>query len=118
MENNSKLIILSILFTPNNILYYITRLNGNVIFWTSSGTKKQKNTKKVTLISITTAIAHIRHKLKYTDYIGLHINIKGFSKNKKIVVRQLKQSTLNILSISDKISWPHNGCKQKKIRRI
>lgn len=117
MKNNSKLIILSILFTPNNILYYVTYLNGNVIFWTSSGTK-QKNTKKVTLIAITTAINHIKRKLKAINYKELYVKVKGFSKNKKVVIRYLKQSTLNISSISDKISWPHNGCKQQKIRRI
>lgn len=116
MENKSKLIVLSILFTPNNILYYATQLNGNIIFWTSSGVQKQKNTKKVTLISITTVINYIKYKS--ANYKGIHIRTKGFSKNKKLVIKQLKQSTLNILSISDKISWPHNGCKKQKIRRI
>lgn len=118
MENKNNLIVLSILFTPNNILYYATQLNGNIIFWTSAGVQKQKNTKKVTLISITTVINYIKHKLESINYKGLHIKAKGFSKNKKLVVKQLKQSTLNILSISDKTSWPHNGCKKRKIRRV
>lgn len=118
MKNNNKLIVLSILFTSNNILYYVTQLNGNVLFWTSSGAQTQKNTKKTTLISITAVVNYIKYKLKSASYKGLHIKTKGFSKNKKFVVRQLKQSTLNILSISDKISWPHNGCKKQKIRRV
>ena len=74
--------------------------------------------KKTTSISIAAAIQYINQKLNSIGYNGIYVKIKGFSKNKKNVIKQLKQSTLNILFISDKISWPHNGCKQKKCRRI
>lgn len=115
-NSNKKLVVLSILFTPNNILYSVTQLNGDILFWTSSGTKKVKGTKKITSTSITSTIKYITSFICNFRYV--YVKVRGFGKTKKTVIKQLKQSFLNILLISDETAFPHNGCKQSKIRRI
>lgn len=116
MKNKIK--ILSILFTTNNTLYSLTDIDGKVIFWTSSGIKKIKGAKKVTSISaLVAAKTIIKYLLKF-NYKNIYLKIKGFNKNKKLIIKYFNQSFLNILLITDKTSFPHNGCKNPKKRRV
>lgn len=114
----NKIIILSILFTTNNIIFTLTDLTGNVIFWTSSGAKKVKGAKKITLTSISLITKEISKYIISSNYKYIYIKMKGFNKNKKIVIKYLKQLFSNILLISDNTTFPHNGCKRSNIRRI
>nr|AHX02482.1 ribosomal protein S11 [Riquetophycus sp. HSY-2014a] len=118
MKNKKKLIILTILFTTNNILYALTDLNGKVIFWTSIGSKKTKGIKKTVSTSILAVTKNISNYIQKIGYKNLYIKIKGFNKSKKLVIKYLNQSFLNILLISDETSFPHNGCKKVKNRRV
>nr|YP_009295531.1 ribosomal protein S11 [Mastocarpus papillatus]AOL58015.1 ribosomal protein S11 [Mastocarpus papillatus] len=119
MKNNNKnLVVLSILFTSSNILYSITESNGHVVFWTSSGTQKLKGTKKITSTSITNSIRYIIQKIQSLGGKYVYLKMRGFNKNKRSVTKQLKQSTLKILLISNQLFYPHNGCKLSKARRV
>lgn len=118
MKNKQKLIILAVLFTTNNVLYSLTQLNGNVIFWTSVGSKKTKGIKKITSTSILSVTKDIINCIQNIGYKNVYVKIKGFNKNKKVVIKYLNHSFLNILLISDETSFPHNGCKKAKNRRI
>nr|YP_009138179.1 ribosomal protein S11 [Gracilaria vermiculophylla]AHZ58206.1 ribosomal protein S11 [Gracilaria vermiculophylla]AHZ58231.1 ribosomal protein S11 [Gracilaria vermiculophylla]AXI97804.1 ribosomal protein S11 [Gracilaria vermiculophylla]WDZ68097.1 ribosomal protein S11 [Gracilaria vermiculophylla] len=112
--NNLKSVRLNVLFTSNNILCAITDLKGEVLFWTSTGSKKIRGTKKVTLTTITSILNLIfgylsKYKVKY-----IHLNLKGFDKYKKIVLKYFKNSFLHILSVTNNSKIPHNGCKNLK----
>lgn len=114
----NKILILSILFTTNNTLYSLTDLDGKVTFWTSSGSKKIKGIKKVTSTSALTAAKNItKHLLKF-NCKNIFLKVKGFNKNKKLIIKYFNKSFLNILLIADKTAFPHNGCKKAKSRRI
>nr|AHX02506.1 ribosomal protein S11 [Schimmelmannia schousboei] len=115
---NKKSIILTILFTSNNIFYTLTKLNGEVLFWTSVGSKKLKGTKKITVTTITLAMNSILNFVNEFKCNNIHIKFKGFNKNKRLAMKYLKQTSLNILSISDLTAMAHNGCRLSKMRRI
>ena len=114
----SKSLVLSLLFTSSNILCTIANLKGEVIYWTSVGTYKNKGTKKITSTSLTSVIKLLTNYLENIGCAFLHIRLKGLRKNKKMVLKYFKTSSLNILSICDNTSLPHNGCKKQKIRRL
>ena len=114
----NKIIILSILFTANNVLYSLTDVKGNVIFWTSSGRKKAKGVKKATSISVITAMKDIYKYINISGYKQIYLKIKGFNKNKKLIIKYLNQTFLNILLVSEHTAFPHNGCKKSKKRRV
>lgn len=118
MRFNSEALILSILFTSNNILFSLTNLHGDVFYWTSTGMHKQKGVKKLTSTSLSLIIKMILQRLEYFRCIKLHLKLKGFKKNKKLILKHFKMNGLEILSISDFTSLPHNGCKNKKHRRL
>nr|YP_010726698.1 ribosomal protein S11 [Cystoclonium purpureum f. stellatum]WDY85185.1 ribosomal protein S11 [Cystoclonium purpureum f. stellatum] len=118
MLNNNKLIILSVLFTPNNILFSVSNLKGQTLFWTSTGSKKLKGTKKITFAFVILIVKNIKYFINKLEYKFIFIKIKGFNKNKKIFLRCLKQYFGNVVLIYEKTSFPHNGCKKSKLRRI
>nr|YP_009988302.1 ribosomal protein S11 [Gelidiella acerosa]QNM39440.1 ribosomal protein S11 [Gelidiella acerosa] len=116
--NYSRSLLLKVCFKSTNILFTLTYLQGNVIFWTSVGTWKIKGVKKLTLTTIEIALKTVFRKIGQFNCKFLHVELYGFSKNKKVIIRLLKNNCFQIQSINDKTSNPHNGCKKKKIRRI
>nr|YP_009317474.1 ribosomal protein S11 [Gelidium arborescens]AOX48903.1 ribosomal protein S11 [Gelidium arborescens] len=118
LSTKSKSLVLKILFTSTNILFYLTDIRGAVIFWTSIGAHKQKGAKKVTSTSVELILNHLFKKIKGLGCNYLHVQLKGFNKNKKLILRFFKQAKIEILSIYDQTSLPHNGCKSRKIKRI
>nr|AEX37501.1 ribosomal protein S11 [Gracilariopsis lemaneiformis]ATG87368.1 ribosomal protein S11 [Gracilaria chouae] len=118
IKKNLKSVILVVIFTSNNILYTLTDIEGKVLFWTTSGLKRTKGTKKVTLTMIVSSIKIILACISNIRIKYVHLKFKGFDKNKKVVLKFLKQSTFKILSITNNSMLPHNGCKKPKLRRI
>nr|YP_009130762.1 ribosomal protein S11 [Agarophyton chilense]AKA27617.1 ribosomal protein S11 [Agarophyton chilense] len=118
MQNNFKSVRLNIRFTSNNILCTITNLKGEVLFWTSVGTKKTQGTKKITLTTLISILDSIIEYLNKSKINYIHLNLRGFDKYKKTVLKYFKQSFLNILSIANNSLLPHNGCKNPKKRYI
>nr|YP_009511802.1 ribosomal protein S11 [Gracilaria caudata]AXI97679.1 ribosomal protein S11 [Gracilaria caudata] len=116
--NNLKSVRLNILFTSNNILCTVTNIKGEVLFWTSTGSKKTRGTKKVTLTAIITILRLILEYLHQSKIKYIHLNLNGLDKNKKVVLKYFKQSFLSILSITNNSMLSHNGCKSLKKRYI
>nr|YP_009490393.1 ribosomal protein S11 [Gracilaria spinulosa]AWH62547.1 ribosomal protein S11 [Gracilaria spinulosa] len=115
---NLKSIKLNILFTSNNILCTVSNIKGKVLFWTSAGSKKSRGMKKVTLTTIITILGLISEHLKRLQVENIHLNLNGFDKNKKFVLKYFKHSFFNILSITNNSMLAHNGCKNLKKRYI
>lgn len=113
-----KSIILIILFKPTNLFCIVTDLKGDVLFWTSSGILNIKGTKKLIPSTIVYTLKYVINLFYKNKYKYIHIKIKGFNKNKKSILKVFKNTFLNILSICDLKSLPHNGCKKPKRRRI
>lgn len=110
-----KTLILVIYFNYNNIFFTITNLKGNILTWNSLGFNKLKGTKKINVNSIKNNLKTIMLEFNNNFF---HIRVKGFSKYKKLILKNLKESNLKVLSIYDETSIPHNGCKLIKNRRI
>nr|YP_011017026.1 ribosomal protein S11 [Gracilaria hainanensis]WQB61704.1 ribosomal protein S11 [Gracilaria hainanensis] len=117
-KNNLKSVRLNILFTSNNILCTITNIEGEVLFWTSAGSRKSRGTKKITLTTIISILRLLLEYLNKSKIKYIHLNLKGFNKNKKVILKYFKQSFLNILSITNNSVHAHNGCKKLKKRYI
>nr|WCH57834.1 ribosomal protein S11 [Hypnea edeniana] len=118
MSKNKKLIILNIIFTWNNILYTVTNLKGDVLFWSSVGSYKINSTKKITATSIFLSIKGLKTFLNNNHFNYIFLKVKGFSKHKKSVLKYFKQFYSEIILIQEKVHLPHNGCKESKVRRF
>lgn len=102
----------------NNTIVTITELNGEVIAWSSSGASGFKGARKATPYAAQVSAENAAEKGKVFGLARVHVHIKGVGSGREQAVRGLVSSGLDILSISDLTPIPHNGCRQKKARRV
>ena len=104
--------------TFNNTIVTITDNSGNVIAWSSAGSKGFKGSRKSTpyaaQIAADTAAAKAQeHGLKI-----LTVKLKGPGSGRETALRALQARGFKILSIKDTTPMPHNGSRPPKKRRV
>jgi small subunit ribosomal protein S11 len=103
----------------NNTILTLTNSKGQVLAWKSAGSVGFKGTKKSTSFAasrVAEAIANICKKIGVVDRI--EVLVRGIGAGRESAVRTLIAQGLNIVSIKDVTPIPHNGCRQKKVRRV
>ena len=104
--------------TFNNTIITITDDNGNVIAWSSAGSKGFKGSRKSTpyaaqIAADTAATKAQEHGLKI-----LTVRLKGPGAGRETALRALQSRGFKILSIKDTTPLPHNGSRPPKKRRV
>jgi small subunit ribosomal protein S11 len=102
----------------NNTILTLTNSRGQVLAWKSAGSVGFKGTKKATSFAasrVAEAIANICKKLGVEK---IDVLIRGIGAGRESAVRALVAQGLNVVSIKDVTPMPHNGCRQKKVRRV
>ena len=104
--------------TFNNTIVSITDDSGNVIAWSSAGSKGFKGSRKSTpyaaqLAADTAATNAKEHGLK-----TLTVRLKGPGAGRETALRALQARGFKILSIKDVTPMPHNGSRPPKKRRV
>lgn len=105
--------------TYNNTIISLTDRNGNVISWASAGMAGFKGAKKATpyAAQIITKIAVLKAKEEF-GLEEVRVFVSGVGTGREAAVRSLNANGLEISSIKDTTSVPHNGCRPKKPRRV
>ena len=105
--------------TYNNTIVTLTDMQGNVLSWASAGVAGFKGPKKSTpyAASIITRIAvgKAREEFGLSEVAAF---VKGVGTGRESAVRALNSNGLIVTSIQDTTPVPHNGCRQKKPRRV
>ena len=104
--------------TFNNTIVSITDESGNVISWSSAGSKGFKGSRKSTpyaaqLAADTAATKAQEHGLKI-----LTVKLKGPGSGRETTLRALQSRGFKILSIKDETPMAHNGSRPPKKRRV
>ena len=104
--------------TFNNTIVSIADNSGNVIAWSSAGSKGFKGSRKSTpyaaqLAADTAATKAQEHGLK-----TLTVKLKGPGAGRETALRALQSRGFKILSIKDTTPFPHNGSRPPKKRRV
>jgi small subunit ribosomal protein S11 len=102
----------------NNTIITLTDPSGNVITWESPGTVGFKGSRKGTPYAAQMAAENaarraMEHGLKYVE-----VYVKGPGSGREAAIRSLQSAGLEITSIRDVTSIPHNGCRPPKRRRV
>jgi small subunit ribosomal protein S11 len=117
-KNRIVLGIVHINSTFNNTVVTVTDLNGNTITWASAGSVGFKGARKGTPFAAQVAT---ENAIKQAIELGLfkaEILIKGEGSGRETSIRALQVLGLEVLSIKDITSVPHNGCRPPKSRRV
>jgi small subunit ribosomal protein S11 len=104
--------------TYNNTIVTLTNSKGQVLAWKSAGSVGFKGAKKATSFAaskVAEAIANICKKLGIDK---IEVLIKGIGAGRESAVRTLVAQGINVVSIKDVTPIPHNGCRQRKVRRV
>lgn len=104
--------------TFNNTLVTITDLEGNALWWGSSGLVGFKGARKATPYAATTAVEAIARKAQEQGMRDVEVYIKGPGAGRDASLRALKAVGLGISLIADVTPIPHNGVRPKKKRRV
>ena len=104
--------------TFNNTIISISDDSGNVIAWSSAGSKGFKGSRKSTpyaaqIAADTAATKAQEHGLKI-----LTVKLKGPGAGRETALRALQSRGFKILSIKDATTMPHNGSRPPKKRRV
>ena len=102
----------------NNTMIAITDEIGSVMAWSSAGSLGFKGPKKATPYAASKVAAAVMEKIKKSGLNEIEVFVKGIGSGRESAVRSLASQGLNIISIKDLTPIPHNGPRQKKVRRV
>lgn len=102
----------------NNTQCCISDARGNVIAWSSAGKAGFKGSRKSTAFA-GTMVAQECAKVAIAK--GMHeveVRVQGAGSGRESAVRAIATSGMTISVIKDITPIPHNGCRQRKRRRV
>ena len=104
--------------TFNNTIITISDDSGNVIAWSSAGSKGFKGSRKSTPYAAQIAAEHAASKAQEHGLKTLTVKLKGPGSGRETALRALQARGFKILSIKDTTAMPHNGSRPPKKRRV
>tara|TARA_B100000029_G_scaffold377515_1_gene372239 strand:- start:5505 stop:5945 length:441 start_codon:yes stop_codon:yes gene_type:complete len=104
--------------TFNNTIVTITDDSGNVIAWSSAGSKGFKGSRKSTPYAAQIAADTVATKAQEHGLKILTVRLKGPGAGRETALRALQSRGFKILSIKDTTPMPHNGSRPPKKRRV
>lgn len=102
----------------NNTMVSIADMDGQVLAWSSAGSSGFKGPKKATPYAAQVSAEKAVEKAKVYGVERVHVVVKGAGNGREQAIRGLQSGGLNIESIRDVTTVPHNGCRQKRTRRV
>ena len=112
---NGKAFVLS---TFNNTIISIADEQGNVVAWSSAGTKGFKGSRKSTPYAAQVAADDAGGKAYEQGLRTLSVQVKGPGSGRETALRALQSRGFKIISIKDTTPMPHNGARPPKKRRV
>jgi small subunit ribosomal protein S11 len=104
--------------TFNNTIITITDQQGNSLCWASSGTAGFKGARKGTPFAAQLAAKEVSARAKEFGVRYVDVRVKGPGAGRESAIRALQADGMEIKSIRDVTSIPHNGCRVRKRRRV
>ena len=104
--------------TFNNTIISITDNDGNVLSWSSAGSKGFKGSRKSTPYAAQVAADDAAIKASEYGLKNIDVEVKGPGSGRETALRALQARGFKILSIKDASPIPHNGCRPPKKRRV
>ena len=104
--------------TFNNTIVSIADDNGNVVSWSSAGSKGFKGSRKSTPYAAQIAAEDAGSKAYEQGLRTLVVQVKGPGSGRETALRALQSKGFKILSIKDTTPMPHHGTRPPKKRRV
>lgn len=117
-KQSCSLAIIHILATYNNTIITATDYSGAVLCWSSASRAGFRGSKKSTPYAAGVAASQVMEQLRSFSVQEVEVRLKGPGSGRDSAVRAISVAPVEILLIRDVTPVPHNGCRQKKQRRV
>jgi len=117
-KSNLRNGVVHIQSTFNNTIVTITNVNGDTVAWASAGSSGFKGARKSTPFASQTAAEKAALEAANIGIKSVDILVKGQGSGRETAIRAIEGAGLEITSIQDITSVPHNGCRPPKRRRV
>jgi small subunit ribosomal protein S11 len=104
--------------TFNNTIVTITDVQGNVVAWSSAGTRGFKGSRKSTPFAGQLAAEDAARKAADFGMRTIAIFVKGPGAGRESALRAFQIAGMKVTLIRDVTPIPHNGCRPPKRRRV
>ena len=104
--------------TFNNTIISIADESGNVISWSSAGSKGFKGSRKSTPFAAQMAAEDAGKKAVEHGVKSVDVEVRGPGSGRESALRALQSVGFTVTSIRDVTPIPHNGCRPRKRRRV
>ena len=102
----------------NNTIVTLTDTAGNAISWASAGELGFKGSRKSTPFAAQQAAEQAARAAMEHGLRKVSVQVRGPGPGREAAIRALAACGLEITSITDVTSVPHNGCRPPKRRRV
>ena len=104
--------------TYNNTIISLTDSSGNCLTQCSAGQLGFKGPKKSTPYAATMIVAKAAERCRPYGLKEVCAFVTGVGGGREAAIRALNTNGINVISIKDITTIPHNGCRAKKPRRV
>jgi small subunit ribosomal protein S11 len=104
--------------TFNNTIVTVTDLAGNVVAWSSAGSRGFKGSRKSTPFAAQLAAEDAARKAQEHGMSTVAIFVKGPGAGRESALRAFQTAGMRVTLIRDVTPIPHNGCRPPKRRRV
>ncbi len=104
--------------TFNNTQVTITDTRGAVIAWSTAGRAGFKGSRKSTAFAATVVGQEAARQAVGRGMHEVEAHVQGPGAGRESAIRALQSSGLSVTAIKDVTPMPHNGCRQRKRRRV
>lgn len=118
VKKNVPMGVAHIQATFNNTIITITDLNGEVVSWSSAGSKGFKGSRKSTPFAAQVAGEEAAKRAMDSGMRTISVLVKGPGSGRESAVRALANAGLRVNLLKDITPIPHNGCRPPKRRRV
>ncbi len=107
-----------ILATFNNTQVTISDPRGAVIAWSTAGRAGFKGSRKSTAFAATVVGQEAARQAVGRGMHEVEVHVQGPGAGRESAIRALQSTGLSVTAIKDVTPVPHNGCRQRKRRRV
>ncbi|MEY2987010.1 MAG: hypothetical protein RJB13_531 [Pseudomonadota bacterium] len=118
VKRNVPVGIATISASFNNTIVTFSDVNGDVVTWSSSGSKGFKGSRRSTPFAAQMAAEDAARKAMESGMRSCSVVVTGPGSGRESAIRAISAAGMKVTLIKDETPIPHNGCRPPKRRRV
>lgn len=118
VKDKNSVFLLNVKSSFNNTRVSLTNVKGELIIVKSCSLMGFKGKKRNSALAISSTLDFVLDTLKQRQIDSVFLFLNGFNQSRHFIKTSLRQADIKLLGVKDITPIPHNGCRNKKRRRV